>query len=254
MQGAISKLQLPPTPPLTSKEFRCLLSQAQAGDAEARDQLVEANLRLAISIAQRFSGRGDIEDIFQVACIGLVKAIDGFDLSFDVRFSTYAVPMIMGEIRRFLRDEGPMKLSRTVRERAAAAIRCSEELQQNLGRAPTPVEIGEVLGIEREDVIEALEAVAPVTSIHEVIHEDGGSPILLQDKIGIDPESDTWVENYALRQACQQLPPRERAIVILRFLQEKTQSEVADLLGISQGQVSRLEKRTMELLKESLME
>ncbi|NMB11132.1 MAG: SigB/SigF/SigG family RNA polymerase sigma factor [Firmicutes bacterium] len=254
MQGAISKFQLPPAPSLTAKQVRCLLAQAQAGNTEARDQLIEANLRLAVSIAQRFSGRGDIEDIFQVACIGLVKAIDQFDLSFDVRFSTYAVPMIIGEIRRFLRDEGPMKLSRTIRERAAAAIRTREELQQDLGRAPTPVEIGEILGIEREDVVEALEAVAPVASIHEVIYEDGGAPVLLQDKIGIDPESDTWVENYALRQACEQLPPRERAIVILRFLQEKTQTEVADLLGISQGQVSRLEKRTMGLLREFLMQ
>ncbi|NMB45166.1 MAG: SigB/SigF/SigG family RNA polymerase sigma factor [Firmicutes bacterium] len=254
MQGAVGNIQLPPASNLTPKEVRCLLAKSQAGDAAARERLIESNLRLAMSIAQRFSGRGDIEDIFQVACIGLVKAIDQFDLSFEVRFSTYAVPLIIGEIRRLLRDEGPVKLTRTVRERAAAAIRTREELQQQLGRAPTPVEIGEVLGIEREDVVEALEAITPVASIHEVIHEDGGTPVLLQDKIGIDPESDAWVENYALKQACDQLPPRERAIVLLRFLQERTQNEVADLLGISQGQVSRLEKRTMLLLRQFLME
>lgn len=254
MQGAVSKIQLPPIQRLDHREVRCLLARAQAGDEGARKRLTEANLRLAMSIAQRFGGRGDLEDLFQVACIGLVRAIDQFDLSFDVRFSTYAVPLIIGEIRRFLRDEGPVKLSRTVRERAAAAIRTRDELEQHLGRAPTPVEIGEVLGIEREDVVEALEAVAPVASIHDVVHDDGGTPVLLQDKLGIDPESDTWIENYALKQACDQLPPREQAIVILRFLREKTQSEVAELLGISQGQVSRLERRTMRLLRESLME
>jgi RNA polymerase sporulation-specific sigma factor len=252
MQGAIGKIQLPPASNLSHEQTRSLLTRAQAGDTAAREQLVEANLRLAMSIAQRFGGRGEIEDLFQVASIGLVKAIDQFDLSFDVRFSTYAVPIIMGEIRRFLRDEGPMKLSRTLRERAATAIRTREDLEQQLGRAPTPTEIGEVLGIGREDVVEALEAVAPVASIHEVIHEDGGSPVLLQDKLGIEPESEMWVENYALRQACEELPPRARAIVMLRFLKEKTQSEVAQLLGISQGQVSRLEKHTMELLRESL--
>ena len=252
MQGAISKIQLPPAPNLSHEQTRELLTRAQAGDGVAREQLVEANLRLAMSIAQRFGGRGEIEDLFQVASIGLVKAIDQFNLSFDVRFSTYAVPIIMGEIRRFLRDEGPLKLSRKVRERAAAVIRIRGDLEQHLGRAPTPIEIGEVLGVGREEVVEALEAVAPVASIHEVIHHDDGSPVLLQDKLGIDPESDIWVENYALRQACKELPPREQAIVMLRFLKEKTQSEVAEILGISQGQVSRLEKHTMGLLRESL--
>ena len=254
MQSASGRIQLPPAPNLTSEEVHNLLAAAQAGNAAAREELIEANLRLAMSIAQRFSGRGELDDLFQVACIGLVKAIDNFNLSYDVQFSTYAVPVIMGEIRRFLREESSIKLGRSLREKAAAAIRVREGLEQNLGRAPTPREIGEVLGMDREEVVEALEAVAPMLSIHEVIHEDSESSLYLEDRLGIEPESDAWIENYALQQACEELSPRDRAIVILRFIQEKTQSEVAQMLGISQGQVSRLEKRITGLLRESLLE
>ncbi len=254
MQGGLGKIQLPPMPQLAGEEIRCLLAHAQAGDAEARDRLVEVNLRLAMSIAGRFRGRGDIEDIFQVACVGLVKAIDQFDLSYDVRFSTYAVPMIMGEIRQFLRDTDLVKISRSIKERAARVMQVRDELQQELGRAPTPGEIGTKLGLEREEIVEALEAVAPVASIQEVVHQGEDTPVLLQDKLGQEPESDIWVENYVLRQACERLPHRERTIVQLRFLEEKTQSEVAGVLGISQGQISRLEKRILGILRQSLME
>ena len=254
MQEPSGKIQLPPALSLTSEEVQSLLAEAQAGNAEAREQLIEANLRLAMSIAQRFSGRGELDDLFQVACIGLVKAIDNFDLSYGVQFSTYAVPVIMGEIRRFLREEGAIKLGRTLREKAAAAIRARDSLEQRLGRAPTPGEIGDLLGMEREEVVEALEAVAPILSSHEVIHEDSESALHLEDKLGVEPESDTWIENYALKQACEELSPRDRAIVVLRFIQERTQTEGAEMLGISQGQVSRLEKRITGLLRESLME
>ncbi|NLA59455.1 MAG: SigB/SigF/SigG family RNA polymerase sigma factor [Firmicutes bacterium] len=254
MEEPSGKIQLPPASSLTSEELQSLLAHAKAGNAVAREQLVEANLRLAMSIAQRFSGRGELDDLFQVACIGLVKAIDNFDLSYNVQFSTYAVPVILGEIRRFLREDGTIKLGRTLREKAAAVIRTRDCLEQQFGRAPTPKEIGDVLGMEREEVVEALEAVAPIMSIHEVIHEDGESSLHLEDKLGVEPESDIWIENYALKQACEELSPRDRAIVILRFVQERTQSEVAEMLGISQGQVSRLEKRITGLLRESLME
>ncbi|HHV94593.1 MAG TPA: SigB/SigF/SigG family RNA polymerase sigma factor [Firmicutes bacterium] len=247
------KIQLPPASNLTPEEFQSLLVAAQAGCAAAREQLIEANLRLALSIAQRFSGRAEFDDLFQVACIGLVKAIDNFDLSFNVQFSTYAVPVIMGEIRRFLREEGAIKLGRTLREKAAAVIRVRDSLEQRLGRAPTPKEIGDELGLEREEVIEALEAVAPILSIHDIVHEDSESAIHVEDRLGVEPESEAWLENYALKQACEGLSPRDRAIVVLRFIQERTQSQVAEILGISQGQVSRLEKRITALLRESLM-
>ncbi len=254
MQDIPGNIQLPSSSILTTDEFRHLVSKAQAGDDAARAQLIETNLRLAMSIARRFAGRGDMEDIFQVACVGLMKAIDQFDLSYDVRFSTYAVPLMIGEIRKFLRSEGAVKVSRSLKEKAAKAMEAREQLEQQLGRAPTPIEIGKVAGLEREEVVEAMDAVTPVVSIYDAIHEDEGKPVLLEDKLGKEPETDMWLDNYALRQVCFRLPVRERTIVILRFLEEKTQSEVAEALGISQGQVSRLEKRVLELLRESLME
>lgn len=247
-----SKIELPGKPVLDPCEVRRLLHQAHNGDDRARERLVNSNLRLVMSIARRFSGRGDLEDLFQAGCIGLVKAIDQFDLSYDVRFSTYAVPLIIGEIRRFLQTDGPVKVSRSLRERASACIKAKDELQQQLGRPPTPLEIGEVVGASREEVVEALDAVAPPTSIQEIIHEGEGSPILVEEQLGHEAETEGWLENYALKQACARLVPRERAIVVLRFLQEKTQAEVAEVLGISQGQVSRLEKRVLQALRDYL--
>lgn len=254
MEVPSGKIQLPPALSLSPEEVYELLADAQAGNSAARERLIEANLRLAMSIAQRFSGRGELDDLFQVACIGLVKAIDNFDLSYNVQFSTYAVPVIMGEIRRFLREEGAIKLGRTLREKAAAVIRTRDSLEQRLGRMPTPKEIGDELGMEREEVVEALEAFTPMLSIHDVIHEDNESSLHLEDRLGVEPESDMWIESYALKQACEELSPRDRAIVVLRFIQERTQSEVAAMLGISQGQVSRLERRITGLLRESLMD
>ena len=254
MPGGLGKIQLPPTPNLTAEEIRHLLGHAQAGDVKAREHLVNSNLRLAMSIAGRFRGRADFEDIFQVACVGLVKAIDQFDLSYDVMFSTYAVPVIMGEIRQFLRDGDPVRVSRRLKERAARTAEVRDELEQELGRAPTLGEIGAKLDLTGEEIVEALEAVAPIAYFQDVIHQDEDSPVLLQDKLGRDAESDVWVENYALKQVFDRLPHRERTIVQLRFLEERTQSEVAEELGISQGQISRLEKRILGILREWLIE
>lgn len=254
MPGGLGKIQLPPTPDFTAEEMRYLLGQAQAGDVEAKESLVNGNLRLAMSIAGRFRGRGDFEDIFQVACVGLVKAIDRFDLSYDVVFSTYAVPVIMGEIRQFLRDGDPVRVGRRLKERAVRIADVRDELEQELGRAPTLGEIGAKLDLTREEIVEGLEAMAPVAYFQDVIHQDEDSPVLLQDKLGKDAESDVWVENYALQQVFDRLPHRERTIVQLRFLEERTQSEVACCMGISQGQISRLEKRILRILREWLME
>ncbi|AMA73663.1 MULTISPECIES: RNA polymerase sporulation sigma factor SigF [Aneurinibacillus] len=237
---------------LSDKEVKELLAQSQAGDTTARDTLVNCNIRLVWSVVQRFLNRGyEADDLFQIGCIGLLKAIDKFDLTFDVKFSTYAVPMIIGEIQRFLRDDGTVKVSRSLKEIAHKVRRVKDELSKDLGRLPTVKEIAEVLGITPEEVIYAQEANRAPSSIHETVFENDGDPITLMDQIS-DRDEDKWFDKIALKEAIGKLSERERLIVYLRYYKDQTQSEVAERLGISQVQVSRLEKKILRIMKEQI--
>jgi RNA polymerase sporulation-specific sigma factor len=231
---------------------RELVRAAQNGDRGARDRLVEANLRLVRSLVARFSSTSaDPEDLFQLGCIGLLKAVDRFDLSYDVRFSTYAVPLILGEIRRHLRDDGPLRVSRSLKQLAQQARKSREKLAGDLGRDPSVGEIARDLGVPVEDVVEALEGVRPPASIHQTVHEGDGDPIFLIDQLsGADrPLEGLWVDRVTLREGLSQLEPREQAVILLRFFRDKTQTEVAGILGCSQVQVSRLERRALERIR-----
>ncbi|GEN33473.1 MULTISPECIES: RNA polymerase sporulation sigma factor SigF [Aneurinibacillus] len=237
---------------LSDKEVKQLLAQSQAGDTTARDTLVNSNIRLVWSVVQRFLNRGyEADDLFQIGCIGLLKAIDKFDLTFDVKFSTYAVPMIIGEIQRFLRDDGTVKVSRSLKEIAHKVRRVKDELSKELGRLPTVKEVAEALEITPEEVIYAQEANRAPSSIHETVFENDGDPITLMDQIA-DKEEDKWFDKIALKEAIGKLTEREQLIVYLRYYKDQTQSEVAERLGISQVQVSRLEKKILKLMKEQI--
>ena len=234
---------------LTNEEVRELIVKSQQGDVEARDLLVEKNMRLVWSVVQRFLNRGyDPEDLFQIGSIGLIKSIDKFDLSYDVRFSTYAVPMIIGEIQRFIRDDGTIKVSRTMKELGNKIRVTKEELTKELNRSPTIQEVADELGITPEEVAQAQEAIKNPHSIHETVYENGGEPITLLDQIADDDKE--WFDKLSLEEAIRSLSERERLIVYLRYYRDKTQSEVAKRLGISQVQVSRLEKKILEEMKE----
>lgn len=235
-----------PAADLSPEETRSLLAAAQAGAQEARDKLIQANLRLAAGIVQRFAERGvDMEDLFQVACVGLIKAIDNFDLRFDVRFSTYAVPSILGEIRRYLQQGRAVKIGRSLQERVAAVIKAKDELTAQLERSPTPAEIAAELGIQREDVVTALEAAAPVRSLDEVVHQSDDDVIRLADQISVEGDEPALIDNIALRQVYASLDESEKALVTMRFFRNMRQTEVAKALGVSQAHVSRMEKRAM---------
>jgi RNA polymerase sporulation-specific sigma factor len=237
---------------LSDKEVKELLAQSQAGDTTARDTLVNSNIRLVWSVVQRFLNRGyEADDLFQIGCIGLLKAIDKFDLNFDVKFSTYAVPMIIGEIQRFLRDDGTVKVSRSLKEIAHKVRRIKDELSKQLGRLPTVKEIADVLGITPEEVIYAQEANRAPSSIHETVFENDGDPITLMDQIS-DKDEEKWFDKIALKEAIGKLSEREQLIVYLRYYKDQTQSEVAERLGISQVQVSRLEKKILRMMKEQI--
>jgi RNA polymerase sporulation-specific sigma factor len=251
----VDHLKLFPLPQanLSPAETRRLLAAAQAGDTAARDKLVQANLRLARSVVQRFAHRDlDLEDLFQVACIGLVKAIDHFDLSFDVRFSTYAVPRILGEIRRHLQLDRPVKLGRAIQEKAAMVARAREEMTQELGRSPTAGEIGERLGLDRAEVVAAIEATASPVSLEEVVHEDDGAPIHLSDQLGDEGTVPALIDNLALRQAFASLAEVEKALVIMRFFRQMRQVDVARQMGVSQAYISRLEQRVLSKMRDML--
>lgn len=236
----------------TDQEVRRLILDSQAGDTQSRDSLVLANQRLVWAVVQRFLGRGyDADDLFQIGCIGLMKAVDKFDLSFDVKFSTYAVPMIIGEIQRFLRDDSTVKVSRTLKETARHIRRVREELSKTLGRQPHISEIAEQMGIEPSEVVFAQDALRTPASIHETVYENDGDPIYLMDQIA-DESSSEWFDKIALHEVLRHLPERERLIVYLRFFKDKTQSDVAKVLGISQVQVSRLEKRILQSIRNQL--
>lgn len=238
-------------PVLKNEEMRELFQAMQSGDASAREQLIQGNLRLVLSVIQRFSNRGEyVDDLFQVGCIGLIKAIDNFDLSQNVRFSTYAVPMIIGEIRRYLRDNNAVRVSRSLRDISYKALQVREKLVSIHGSEPTIAQIAEELQIPREEVVFALDAIQEPVSLFEPIYNDGGDPILVMDQISDDRNTDeSWLEEIAIKEAMKKLNNREKHIISLRFFQGKTQMEVADEIGISQAQVSRLEKAALKQLR-----
>jgi RNA polymerase sporulation-specific sigma factor len=242
-----------PTPSyLDDGEMKRLIALSQTGDAIARETIVGCNLRLVWSVVQRFLNRGyEAEDLFQIGCIGLLKSVDKFDLSYEVKFSTYAVPMIIGEIQRFLRDDGTLKVSRSLKETANKVRKAKDELAKRNGKLPTISEVAEELGITPEDVVFAQEASKPLSSIHETVFENDGDPITLMDQIA-DESQERWFDKLALSEAIHTLNERERLIVYLRYYRDQTQSEVASRLGISQVQVSRLEKKILQIIKDQI--
>ncbi|GAA0443982.1 RNA polymerase sporulation sigma factor SigF [Lentibacillus halophilus] len=233
---------------LTNEQVKAYIYKSQQGDNDARDILVEKNVRLVWSVVQRFVNRGyDPDDLFQIGSIGLIKAIDKFDLSYDVRFSTYAVPMIIGEIQRFIRDDGSVKVSRSLKETGNRIRKKRDELTKTLGRSPSVLEIAEALGITTEDVVHAEEASKSPHSIHETVFENDGDPITLLDQIADDDTS--WFDKLTLQEGIRVLDERERLILYLRYYKDRTQAEVAERLEISQVQVSRLEKKILDDIK-----
>lgn len=239
---------------LKDHELKELIQRSQAGDQTARDTIVETNMRLVWSVVQRFLNRGyEPEDLFQIGCIGLLKSVDKFDLSFDVKFSTYAVPMIIGEIQRFLRDDGTVKVSRSLKETGNKIRKMKDELSKSLGRAPTINEVAEALELTPEEVVLAQEASRTPSSIHETVYENDGDPITILDQIA-DQTQTKWFDQIALKEAIRELDERERLIVYLRYYKDQTQSEVAERLSISQVQVSRLEKKILQQMKDRIGE
>ena len=235
---------------LKEKEKMELLKKAQAGDKNARNELVEGNLRLVLSVVQRFSNRGEnMDDLFQVGVIGLIKAIDNFNTDLDVRFSTYAVPMCIGEIRRYLRDDNPIRVSRSMRDTAYKAMQVKEQLINENGEEPTIEEIAQRLEMKKSDVVLALEAIVDPVSLYEPVYNDGGDTIFVMDQVGDNSTDKDWVDEISIKDEIKKLDDRERNIMYLRFMQGKTQMEVAREVGISQAQVSRLEKNALKRIK-----
>ena len=239
---------------LKSEESMELLRRARQGDQQAREELISGNLRLVLSVIQRFAGRGEnADDLFQVGCIGLIKAIDNFDVNMDVRFSTYGVPMIIGEIRRYLRDNSAIRVSRSIRDTAYRVLQAKEAFLIQHQREPTVDEIAGELGLRREDVVMALDAVVEPISLSEPLYSDGGDTVCVMDQLRDKKNTDeAWLEHIALEDAISKLSPREQRILALRFFQGKTQMEVSAEVGISQAQVSRLEKNALNQIKKEL--
>ena len=236
---------------LTQPEMDMLLRRAAEGDKRAREMLIEGNLRLVLSVIQRFSGRGEnADDLFQVGCIGLMKAINNFDPTKNVRFSTYGVPMIAGEVRRYLRDNSAIRVSRSIRDVAYRVLQCKEAMVARMDREPSLDEIAQELQLPREDVAESLDAVCAPVSLYEPVYADGGDPLTVMDQVRDTKNTeDNWLEHIALREAFQSLGDREKQILRLRFYDGKTQTEVANLVGISQAQVSRVEKGAVAAMR-----
>jgi RNA polymerase sporulation-specific sigma factor len=241
---------------LTDEETKRLLAEAQAGSDAARERLVNCNLRLVRSLIGRFAHRQhEMEDLYQLGCIGLIKAIDRFDLKQEVKFSTYAVPLILGEIRRYLRDNGPIKVSRSLKELAIKAKREREVLRRRLGREATVEELASALEVETETLVMAQQATSQPTSIHEEIYQDDGNPIYVLDHLSEDDQPDnSWVDSIALQEVLTDLTPREQLIIRMRYFQGKTQTEIAARLHVSQVQISRLEKRILLKLRARLLD
>ena len=235
---------------LKEKEKMELLKKAQAGDKNARNELIEGNLRLVLSVVQRFSNRGEnMDDLFQVGVIGLIKAIDNFNTNLDVRFSTYAVPMCIGEIRRYLRDDNPVRVSRSMRDTAYKAMQIKEQLINEQGNEPTIEQIANRLDMKKSDVVLALEAIVDPVSLYEPVYNDGGDTIYVMDQVGDSSSDKDWIDEISIKDEIKKLDDRERNIMYLRFMQGKTQMEVAKEVGISQAQVSRLEKNALRRIK-----
>ena len=237
---------------LKDEDLRRLIRQSQEGDQEARDLIIQSNLRLVWSVVQRFLNRGyEPDDLYQIGCIGLLKSVDKFDLSYEVKFSTYAVPMIIGEIQRFIRDDGTVKVSRSLKELANKIRRAKDELSKTCGRVPSVNELAEHLELTPEEIVLAQEASRTPSSIHETVYENDGDPITLLDQIA-DSSDNKWFDKITLKEAINDLEERERLIVYLRYYKDHTQSEVASRLGISQVQVSRLEKKILQQMKDHM--
>lgn len=238
-------------PVLSNSKMKELFIKVKQGDKEAREKLIHGNLRLVLSVIQRFNNRGEyVDDLFQVGCIGLMKAIDNFDLSQNVKFSTYAVPMIIGEIRRYLRDNNPIRVSRSLRDVAYKALQVRDSLVNKNSREPSIDEIAKEMNMPAEEIVMALDAIQEPISLFEPIYHDGGDPIFVMDQISDDKNNDeNWVSSIAIKEAMQKLNEREKMILTLRFFEGKTQMEVAQEIGISQAQVSRLEKAALKHLR-----
>ena len=239
---------------LSDEEKRDLLIRSKNGDKSARQALIDGNLRLVLSIIQRFINRGEnLDDLFQVGCIGLIKAVDNFNIDLDVKFSTYAVPMIIGEVKRYLRDNNTIRVSRSVRDLAYRALQTKERLTKEKGQEPSVEEIARALEETKENVVYAMEAIIEPVSLYEPVYNDGGDSIYLMDQISdYTCNDDVWLEDVALKEALKRLSERERTIIKMRFYKGKTQMEIADEIGISQAQVSRLEKGALERIKKQM--
>lgn len=238
---------------LSESEKMRLLKEMHQGNMAARDELVNGNLRLVLSVIQRFTQRGEnLDDLFQVGCIGLIKSIDNFDISQNVRFSTYAVPMIIGEIRRYLRDNNAIRISRSMRDTAYKAMQVKERLTNDNLREPTVDEIAKELDIPKEDVVMALEAIVDPISLNEPVYSDGGDTIYVMDQVGDHNDDKNWLDEIALKEAIRGLSDREKRILNLRFFKGMTQIEVSNEIGISQAQVSRLEKGALDRIKRQI--
>ena len=239
---------------LKSEESMELLRRARAGDMGAREELISGNLRLVLSVIQKFAGRGEnVDDLFQVGCIGLIKAIDNFNIDMDVRFSTYGVPMIVGEIRRYLRDNSTMRVSRAMRDTAYKVLQAKEAYMAQHQREPSVDEIAKILELKREDVVFALDAILEPVSLYEPVYSDSGDTICVMDQVKDNKNNDEmWVERIALKEAVGHLTDRERKILSMRFFQGKTQMEVSAEIGISQAQVSRLEKNALRQIRKEM--
>lgn len=237
-------------PVLKEAQKEALLKRVKDGDKSAREELINGNLRLVLSVIKRFVGRGENpDDLFQIGCIGLIKAIDNFDITQQVKFSTYAVPMIIGEIRRFLRDNSPIRVSRSIKDTAYRAMQTKEKLTAKLGREPTVTEIAKELEMPRTDIVVALESIVEPMSLYEPVFSDGGDALYVLDQIGDKGDEAGWLDELSFKETMQNLSDREKKIMRLRFLYGKTQTEVSREIGISQAQVSRLEKGVIDRIK-----
>ncbi len=237
-------------PLLKEAEKEALLKKAKSGSKWAREELINGNLRLVLSVIQRFTGRGEnLDDLFQVGCIGLIKSIDNFDVTQNVRFSTYAVPMIIGEIRRYLRDNNSIRVSRSIKDTAYKAMQVKERLMRDRQTEPTISEIAKELDITPSEVVVALESIVSPMSLYDPVYSDGGDTIYVLDQVGDNNDDNNWLDEIALKQAIKELSEREKHILSLRFMQGKTQMEVSREIGISQAQVSRLEKGALDKIK-----
>ncbi len=242
-------------PLLKQQEKEALFVRIKEGDKEAREEFIKGNLRLVLSVIKRFSSSNEnVDDLFQIGCIGLMKAIDNFDTTLEVKFSTYAVPMIMGEIRRFLRDNSSIRVSRSIKDMAYKAIYTKESMMKKSLREPTIAEVAEEVGVSKEEIVYALDAIQNPMSLYDPVYSDGEDTLYVMDQISDKKnKEENWVEHLSLSEAMKQLNGREYEIIVLRFFRGKTQMEVADIIGISQAQVSRLEKNALNVMKHFLL-